>query len=920
MKPAAFFRTLLAIALTEIFGHSAQAALLAYEPFTNSVGATIIGSGDGGGFNGVWQSNSSQGVATNTAYGLSYKDSAGHSLVTAGGAGFFQGLTTANNSMQPYRLFNFSRGTNGTDGVTTWISFLVARQGPTGTLSGNPYGRGANVDHDLNSGALQKLAIGNSSGVGSNTVALIPQGSAANCVGDPNSTFGERTNFIVVRVDHNPGGNDSAWLFVNPILGTEPSTNSAGAVSLGNFDFSFDRLRVFAGGQSSASQPYAEMVLDEYRLGETYADVTPIVSAAGATGFVITNIQLIGGNVVLRGTGGTNSGVFNLLGGADFSTAPTNWPVLATNNFDGNGNFSVTSSLPSGSQHFYLLKILDSSGAVAPTVEDGPMSLTVTQGQSATFDVTADGTAPLNYQWYFDTNKVLAGQTASTITLLNVQRTNAGTYFVHVSNTAGGIDSPSAVLTVFSPPEIASQPVNAATYIGGTAAFNVAAAGTAPLHYQWYFNTNTLLTAATNATLTINNAQTTNAGAYFVAISNNYGAVTSSVVSLTVNDSSLTNGAYFVSPAGNDSNPGTLASPFLTIGKGLTAIGSGGQLYLRGGVYPLSSKLGLSKTASPTNMLRIWEYPGETPVIDFTGDSSDGISISGSWYHLKGIISTHAGHNGINISGANNIIEMCTTCSNANTGTHITGSLNTSNNLVLNCDSYHNYDAPTHGQNADGFTAKWIFGPGNVFSGCRAWENADDGWDLWMGTNTVVITNCWSIRNGTNVFGDTAWQGNGNGFKLGGNYVATPHRLVRSMSVLNMVNGVDQNNNLAGQTLDNDTCWGNGGRNFSMAHGANTTPHIVRNNISFGAHSSDSFTSGTLSTNNSWQIISPTVNAGDFQSMDYSTLTGPRQADGSLPDLPFLHPVLGGRLVNQGVDTGDPYSGSAPDLGAFEVQ
>src|SRR5215831_8814092 len=73
----------------------ARAALLAYEPFTNAPGTAIIGSSDGFGFNGAWQANSSGGVATNTAYALAYTDAASNQLVTAGGAGFFQGLTTA---------------------------------------------------------------------------------------------------------------------------------------------------------------------------------------------------------------------------------------------------------------------------------------------------------------------------------------------------------------------------------------------------------------------------------------------------------------------------------------------------------------------------------------------------------------------------------------------------------------------------------------------------------------------------------------------------------------------------------------------------------------------------------------------------------------------------------------------------------
>ena len=132
--------------------YSARGALLAYEPFANAPGTTIIGSSDGSGFSGAWQPNGSGGLATNTSYGLTYSDGVGNSLVTAGGAGFLQGLITANPSLPPYRLFSFSRGTNGADATTTWISFVVVRQGPTGTLPGNPYGRGANVAHDLNAG------------------------------------------------------------------------------------------------------------------------------------------------------------------------------------------------------------------------------------------------------------------------------------------------------------------------------------------------------------------------------------------------------------------------------------------------------------------------------------------------------------------------------------------------------------------------------------------------------------------------------------------------------------------------------------------------------------------------------------------------------------------------------------------------
>ena len=92
---------------------------------------------------------------------------------------------------------------------------------------------------------------------------------------------------------------------------------------------------------------------------------------------------------------------------------------------------------------------------------------------------------------------------------------------------------------------------------------------------------------------------------------------------------------------------------------------------------------------------------------------------------------------------------------------------------------------------------------------------------------------------------------------------------------------------------------------------------LVREKAGAGA---DQFACGTLSTYNSWQVISaPAVSASDVQSVDYSGAAGPRNADGSLPVLPFLRPVAGGRLIDKGVNLGEPFNGVAPDLGAFEV-
>ncbi len=376
----------------------------------------------------------------------------------------------------------------------------------------------------------------------------------------------------------------------------------------------------------------------------------------------------------------------------------------------------------------------------------------------------------------------------------------------------------------------------------------------------------------------------------------------------------------YVSPAGSDTNPGTVDQPFKSISKGLSAIGTNGLVVLRGGVYPLgASKLSLSKIAQAGSAIRIWAYPGEAPILDCTGNTSDGISISGSYYYLKGLEQRNAGHNGINISGNNNIIENCIVHDNQNTGLHLTGSVapGPSNNLILNCDAYRNYDPPIGG-NADGFSAKWTVGPGNVFRGCRAFNNSDDGWDLWMATGSVLIDSCFAFRNGVDVWHSGSFDGNGNGFKLGGNFISTPHIVRNCVSFDNAANtgrGFDENNNPAGQTLYNCTAFRNKGDNY---HFKNTVDagqtHVIKNCIS--VEGLVGISSG-IQDKNSWQGF--TVSASDFLSIDTAVVTAPRNPDGGLKTNTFLHLAPTSPMIDAGTVVGLPYNGNAPDLGAFET-
>lgn len=168
---------------------------------------------------------------------------------------------------------------------------------------------------------------------------------------------------------------------------------------------------------------------------------------------------------------------------------------------------------------------------IAPAITGQPSSLTVLQGQSATFSVTASGT-PLNYFWKKN-GSFITGKTNATFTIASVVSTDAATYTCQVSNFLGNVTSSGATLTFGAPATITSQPQPQAVAVGSSASFNVSASGTAPISYQWYQN-GLLLAGANQRTLGFNPAATTNAGSYYVSVANAFGTNNSTTVSLTV--------------------------------------------------------------------------------------------------------------------------------------------------------------------------------------------------------------------------------------------------------------------------------------------------------------------------------------------------------------------------------------------------
>ncbi len=383
---------------------------------------------------------------------------------------------------------------------------------------------------------------------------------------------------------------------------------------------------------------------------------------------------------------------------------------------------------------------------------------------------------------------------------------------------------------------------------------------------------------------------------------------------------------YYVALNGNDQNAGTEALPFRTIEKAVSVIQPGETIYIRGGTYDLLTTIAISKSGTSNAMISLHAFSDERPVLDFSGQALDGsnrgIKLGGSYWHIKGIDITGAGDNGIKIEGGSyNIIENCAFYRNRDSGMQLDNGA--SDNTIINCDSYYNADPPDYGD-ADGFAPKMNVGSNNYFYGCRAWKNCDDGWDGYL-RNTDDINNsaenCWSFENGYLEDGtDPGAKANGNGFKMGGSddkLLKHNFTLKNCMAFKNKGKGFDQNNNKGSMILYNCSGHNNLVANFRISQIlAAGKILIVKNCVSLDG--SAEIAAFAEQETNSW--MNPFVVTGeDFLSIDESSAYGPRKADGSLPDIEYMHLAAGSDMINAGVDVGLPYQGLLPDLGCFET-
>ena len=320
----------------------------------------------------------------------------------------------------------------------------------------------------------------------------------------------------------------------------------------------------------------------------------------------------------------------------------------------------------------------------------------------------------------------------------------------------------------------------------------------------------------------------------------------------------------WVATNGNDANPGTAALPVATpqagyelLCPGVSGAANGDPcsgtlktMCLKAGTYKLATRIEFKKTRMGTasRVITMMADPAATtrPILDFSSqprlacgvEPSDknqyGIDIGADYYKVQGLEIANANDSGILIQGAHDTIQNCDVHDSGDTGILISSSSGYTGSgtyeTILDCDSHHNDDTQCDGSNADGFGAKKGSGAGNVFDGCRSWDNSDDGFDFYAWTDVVTVKNSWAFGQG----GSTAGTGsNGNGFKMGGDKVSAAHVMSSCFAFDNNETaggshvsdwGFTNNSNPATIKCTGCGAWNNKGGSFqSISHSGDVT-------------------------------------------------------------------------------------------------
>jgi hypothetical protein len=198
--------------------------------------------------------------------------------------------------------------------------------------------------------------------------------------------------------------------------------------------------------------------------------------------------------------------------------------------YEANLNITSPDGKSEGDFNGAQLVLVDGLVVYAPTASP---TNTVFAGAPVTLSVVA-GSSPIQYQWRKNGSPI-NGATASSLVFTNAAATDSGNYDVEVSNSHGSTISPALTFSVnpASAPLFTLQPASASRFLHQNVTFRAAVEGTQPIALQWKHGTSDI-PGATNATLTINDIKTSDAGTYTLSASNSVDSTNSTPAVLTL--------------------------------------------------------------------------------------------------------------------------------------------------------------------------------------------------------------------------------------------------------------------------------------------------------------------------------------------------------------------------------------------------
>jgi hypothetical protein len=236
-------------------------------------------------------------------------------------------------------------------------------------------------------------------------------------------------------------------------------------------------------------------------------------------------------------------GTEDLVDGTDITGATTSELTLANVTDASAGDYVVVVTNAADSIESTPVALTVTDSASEPTITSQPSSLTIVSGQQAVFKVQVTGAPAPTFQWRRNNVDLtdgtdIAGATTDTLTLSNTLASQAGTYTVFVSNSAGDIESDGALLTVQVPPSIppGSGPLSQIVLVGDDVTFSVSASGSPAPTFQWKKQGEDI-PDATGATLTLTDVTLDDAGDYTVVVTNSVSSIESAAATLTVHSS-----------------------------------------------------------------------------------------------------------------------------------------------------------------------------------------------------------------------------------------------------------------------------------------------------------------------------------------------------------------------------------------------